>query len=208
MFIHFCEAYLGILPQFNLFRHLFWFKKKGGGGSKVVSGVYLQLHDGMVGEYITMPLNTSLKGWNARWFYMKQSHPAIQCDIDQISKNQKSWSEKPTSIDMEQVKELLELMTGMKMSGLVVEVNFIMRRIQPYKERAHPGFDFKGDIDDTRERTENLAKEAMLHRAAELFAPNMSYTMPGQPKSFNYTNPPPQIKISTVVLVLFIPCWR
>ena len=43
IFIHFCEAFLGILPHFNLFRHLFWLKKKGGSGSKVVGGVYLQL---------------------------------------------------------------------------------------------------------------------------------------------------------------------
>ncbi|XP_066316760.1 esterase PIR7B-like [Miscanthus floridulus] len=62
-------------------------KKKGGGGSKVVGGVYLQLRDGMVGEYLTVPLNTSLKGWNARWFYMKQSHPAIRCDVDHILKS-------------------------------------------------------------------------------------------------------------------------
>ena len=41
IFIHFCEAYLGILPHFNLFRHLFWLKKKGGSGSKVVGDVYL-----------------------------------------------------------------------------------------------------------------------------------------------------------------------
>ena len=41
MFIHFCEVYLGILPHFNLFRHFFWLKKKGGGSSKVVGGVYL-----------------------------------------------------------------------------------------------------------------------------------------------------------------------
>ena len=85
VFIHFCEVYFGILPHFNLFRHFFWLKNKGGGGSKVVGGVYLQLHDGMAGEYITVPLNTLLKGWNARWFYMKQSHPTIRCDIDQIS---------------------------------------------------------------------------------------------------------------------------
>ena len=71
IFIHFCEAHLGVLPHFNLFRHLFWLKKKGGCGSKVVSGVYLQLWDGMASEYITVPLNTSLKGWNVRWFYMK-----------------------------------------------------------------------------------------------------------------------------------------
>ena len=87
--------------------------------------------------------------------------------------------EKPISANMEQVKELLELIRGMKMSGVVVAVNFILRRIQPYKERAHLGFDFKGDTDGTRERMERLTKEAVLHRAAELFAPNMSYTVPG-----------------------------
>ena len=40
IFIHFCETYLGVLPHFNLFRHLFWLKK-GGGGSKGVDSVYL-----------------------------------------------------------------------------------------------------------------------------------------------------------------------
>ena len=58
--------------------------------------MYLQLCDGMAGEYLTMPLNTLLKGWNARWFYMKQSHPAICCDVDHILKSQKqtvlTWS--------------------------------------------------------------------------------------------------------------------
>ena len=43
IFIHFYEAFLGVLPHFNLFRHLFWLKKKGGGDSKVVGDVYLQL---------------------------------------------------------------------------------------------------------------------------------------------------------------------
>ena len=129
VFIHFCEVYLGILPHFNLFRHFFWLKKKGGGNSKVVGGVYLSLHDGMVSEYIPMPLNTSLKGWNARWFYMKQTDSTVRCDVNQISENQRSWSEKPTSADMELVKELLELMRGMKMSRVVVVVNFILLHV-------------------------------------------------------------------------------
>ena len=77
IFIHFYETYLGILPHFNLLCHLFWLKKRGGAGSKVVGGVYLQLRDGMASEYLTVPLNTSMKGWNTRWFYMKQSHPAV-----------------------------------------------------------------------------------------------------------------------------------
>ena len=61
----------------------------------------MQLRDGMAGEYITVLLNTSLKGWNARWFYMKQSHPAIRCDVDHVPENQRSWSERPSSADME-----------------------------------------------------------------------------------------------------------
>ena len=28
IFIHFCEVYLGILPHFNLFRHLFWRRRE------------------------------------------------------------------------------------------------------------------------------------------------------------------------------------
>ena len=96
-------------------------------------------------------------------------------------------------------------MRGMKASEVVVTVNFILRRIQPCKERAHPGFDFKGDTDGTRERMKNPSKEAVLHQAAELFTPNVSYTVLGQPKSFNCTNSPPRVKISTVVPGAFYP---
>ena len=78
---------------------------------------------------------------------------------------------------MDQVKELLELMRGMKVNRVVVAVSFIVRHIHPYKERAHMGFDLKGDTNDTRERTERLTKEAMLHWATELFAPNLPYNM-------------------------------
>ena len=129
IFIHFCEAYLRILPHFNLFRHLFWLKKRGGGGSKVVGGVYLQLRDGMAGEYLTVPLNTSLKGWNTRWLHMKQSHPAVHCNADHIPESQRSWSETPSSTDMEQVRELLGLIKGMKTNSGLVAASFIVRRV-------------------------------------------------------------------------------
>ena len=95
----------------------------------MVGSVYLQLRDGMAGEYITVPLNTLLKGWNAKWFYMKQSHPAIHYDIDHILESQKSWSERPSSADMEQVRELLGLIKGVKMNSALVEASFMVRHI-------------------------------------------------------------------------------
>ena len=100
-----------------------------GGGSKVVGGVYLQLRDGMAGEYLTVLLSTSLKGWNTRWFYMKQSHHAVRCNADHIPKSQKSWSETPSSANMEQVRELLGLIKGVKTNGGLVVASFIVRRI-------------------------------------------------------------------------------
>ena len=198
IFILFCEAYLGILPHLNLFCHLFWLKKKGGGGSKVVGGVYLELRDGMASEYLTVPLNMSLKGWNTRWFYMKQSHAAIHCDANHILESQKSWSERPSSADMEQVRELLDLIKGVKTNGGLVVASFIVHHVQPCKERAHAGFDFKGDIDGTRERTKRLSRDAIIRQADKLFAPNASFVVSKQTRAFNCMNPPPQEKASIV----------
>ena len=61
--------------------------------------------------------------------------------------------------DMDQVNELLGLIKGVKTNGGLVAASFIVRRIQPYKERAHPGFEFKGETDGTQERPENTIQE-------------------------------------------------
>ena len=41
VFIHLCEAYLGILPHFDLFCHFFCLKSHGGSRSRVVGSAYL-----------------------------------------------------------------------------------------------------------------------------------------------------------------------
>ena len=65
----------------------------------------------------------------------------------------------PSSTNMEQVRELLGLIKGVKTNGGLVAASFIVRRIQPCKERAHTGFDYRGDDDGTRERTERLTEK-------------------------------------------------
>ena len=103
---------------------------------------------------------------------------------------------------MEQVRELLDLIKGMEINDELVAASFIARRVQPCKERAHPGFDFKGDDDRTRERLERWTRKDVLERATELFAPNASFSMSRQMKAFNCLNPPPQVTISIVLLML------
>ena len=161
--------------------------------------------DGMVGEYITVLLNTSLKGWNARWFYMKQSHIAIRYDADHIPESQKSWSERSSSADMEQVMELLDLIKGVRTNSGLVAASFIVCRIQPYKERGHAGYDFKGDTYSTREGTEMLSRDVVQERAAELFAPFALFNVSVMMRPFNYKNLPPQVTIPIILfMMLFI----
>jgi len=66
-----------------------------------------------------------------------------------------------------------------------------VHRVQPCKERAHPGFDFRGDDDGTRESTERLTKKEVIDRGRELFTSNVSFIWPKEMKAFNCTNPPP-----------------
>ena len=99
---------------------------------------------------------------------------------------------------MKKVRELLDLIKGVKMNGGLVAASFIVHRIQPCKKRAHAGFDFKGDTDDTLERSERLTKDDMLERAIGIFTPNASFNVSGQMRAFNCMNPPPQVNISTM----------
>jgi len=77
------------------------------------------------------------------------------------------------------VRELLGLIKGVKTNGGLVAVSFIVHRIQPCKEKAHPAFEFKGETDSTRERSEMLSRDVVQERAAELFAPLASFNLPG-----------------------------
>ena len=99
---------------------------------------------------------------------------------------------------MDQVKELLGLIKGVEINGELVAASFIVRRVQPCKERAHVGFDFKGDTDGTRERMERLLRDDVLERAVGLFALNASFSVLGQTRAFNCMNQPPQVNISIV----------
>ena len=102
---------------------------------------------------------------------------------------------------MEQMRELLDLKKGMKTNGGLVAASFIVRRVQPYKERAHVGFDFKGDTDGTQERIEMLLRDDVQERAVELFAPFASFNVLGMMRPFNYKNTPPQV---TILIFLFM----
>ena len=120
----------------------------------------------------------------------------IRCDVHHIPVNHSSWLERPNNADMEQVMELLDLINGVELRGELVAASFIVRRIQPCKERAHPTFDYKGDNDSTRESIDRLTKKEVIDRAMDLFTSNVSFSWLKGTKAFNCSNPPPQVTLS------------
>ena len=58
----------------------------------------------MVKEYIQVPLNTSLKGWTARWFNTRNDEPSLPANIDHLVEPNVNWSVRPSSSKMTQVE--------------------------------------------------------------------------------------------------------
>ena len=100
---------------------------------------------------------------------MPQGEHYVACDIDQIPVSNARWSERPSASGMEQVRELLALIDQRRLDGVIVATNFTFRRCQPSKERAHPAYEFQGDIDGTQEVPKPIGREEVKRRIGVLF---------------------------------------
>ena len=82
-------------------------------------------------------------------------------------------------------------------------MNFIFRWIQPYKERVHPRYEFRGETDGTREVPEQIEQDKVLRCATMLFNTVAHVAIKGPQRAFNITNPPlPVIICLTCILLL------
>ena len=61
----------------------------------------MQLWDRVASQYIVVPLNTNMKYWASKWFYIRQVELYVACDIDQIPVSNSKWSERLSSNGME-----------------------------------------------------------------------------------------------------------
>jgi len=85
----------------------------------------------MVKLYIQVPLNMSLKGWNAKWFYIQNAEPSLLADIDHLAVPSANWLARPNSSEMTQVDELLQILGQMhnNLDRVGVAINFVVLQI-------------------------------------------------------------------------------
>jgi hypothetical protein len=76
IFIHLCEAFLRISPNFPLFKHYFFLKYQSSDANrKVIGGV--GLHTCSRVSFLELPLKNSLRGWHGTWFYCENHEPSL-----------------------------------------------------------------------------------------------------------------------------------
>jgi hypothetical protein len=78
VFVHFCEAFLGIKPHWNLFRKFFRVKPQPSASNpRVVGGAGIQMREDAAEQYLSYKLIDTNQDWTAKWFYVTNHHPGL-----------------------------------------------------------------------------------------------------------------------------------
>jgi hypothetical protein len=78
VFIHFCEAFLGIKPHWILFRKFFRVKPQPSASNpRVVGGAGIQMRVDATEQYPSYKLIDSNQDWKAKLFYVTNHHPEL-----------------------------------------------------------------------------------------------------------------------------------
>jgi hypothetical protein len=92
VFVHFCEAFLGIKPQWVLFRKFFRVKPQPSANyPQVVGGADIQMREDAAEQYLAYKLIDSNQDWKSKWFFITNHHQELPKPSRKQSKHQ-SWS--------------------------------------------------------------------------------------------------------------------
>lgn len=65
---------------------------------------------------------------------------------------------------------MMEIIQDLNLNGVTVAINFVLRRLQPCKERVIPAYEYAGEVDIAREAPEKVEKDDAYFRLYEFFA--------------------------------------
>jgi hypothetical protein len=135
VFVHFCEAFVGIKPHWVLFRKFFRLKPQPSASDpRVVRGAGVQMREDTAEQYLSYKLIDSNQDWKSKWFYITNHHPDLPKPSGKQPKHQPWWNTEPTMQEGIQLPELLQKIKALREAGLRakhVTFSFMKRRVQP-----------------------------------------------------------------------------
>jgi hypothetical protein len=133
VFVHLCEAFLGILPHFGLWNCITVGLGRPRDNTSLWGGASLEMRRGRKTEYLDIPLKDSIKGWHLEWLIVENHGnslpPRLGRQPDVCTSN---WTESPTDLEMAEAGALLAEVELLKEKGLTAEAviaDFVFKNI-------------------------------------------------------------------------------
>ncbi|KAK1679351.1 hypothetical protein QYE76_040199 [Lolium multiflorum] len=204
IFITLCECFLGVHPNWALWKRVFCLRRNGSHGVAYnIGGVVICVRSDV--DYFDVKFPDSVQGWRKKWLYVhEESSDSVEYNIAPFDGKTKilrrrSWDAEATEEEklatealMNRIRELQNT-HGKELSGIQITAYFLRIRVQPLQARKNPLWTYAGDEDVERLSKDLLVKdlEKLIRRISKL---NKKDTIPSscQVKPFCSANPLPE----------------
>jgi hypothetical protein len=149
IFMHLCEAFLGVEPHFELFRFLFHLKPQPDSYVLyVVGSAGFQLRQGKDKVYVPYKLSSKVIDWKPKWFYVENQWESVPAITPGPPIQWPEWNKK--LVDSSQIPELLSRIADLRRKDLTREAivfDWMKRRILLLQARETFCFQYQGTTD-------------------------------------------------------------
>ncbi|KAK1669683.1 hypothetical protein QYE76_057842 [Lolium multiflorum] len=161
IFITLCECFLGVAPNWALWKRIFCIRRNGSHNVTYnIGGVVICVRTDV--DYFDVKFPDSVQGWRKRWLYIHEEsansveHNIIPFDGNAKIQRRRSWDaeaseeeKKATEALMSRIRQLQNT-RGKELSGVQITAYFLRIRVQPLQARKNPLWTYSGENDANR----------------------------------------------------------
>ncbi|KAK1617118.1 hypothetical protein QYE76_022635 [Lolium multiflorum] len=161
IFITLCEAFLGVQPNWALWKRIFFCRRNGSPNVAYnIGGVVISVRSTV--DYFDVKLPDSVQGWRKKWLYIQEeNHGCAEDNIPPFDGAEKifrrhSWDAEATDEEKASTEALmariheLQNTRGKELSGIQITAYFLRTRVQPLQARKYPLWKYAGEKDEDR----------------------------------------------------------
>ncbi|KAK1660979.1 hypothetical protein QYE76_049138 [Lolium multiflorum] len=204
IFITLCECFLGVPPNWALWKRIFLLRRNASRNATYnIGGVVICVRTDV--EYFDVKFPDSVQGWRKKWLYIHEEsansveHNIIPFDGNAKIQHRRSWDaeaseeeKKATEALMSRIRQLQNTQ-GEELSGVQITAYFLRIRVQPLQARKNPLWTYTGGNDANRLSSDLSAKdlEKLIRRISRL---NKKDPVPSscRVEPYSSTNPLPE----------------
>ncbi|KAK1629564.1 hypothetical protein QYE76_003879 [Lolium multiflorum] len=220
IFITLCECFLGVPPNWALWKRIFLLRRNASRNATYnIGGVVICVRTDV--EYFDVKFPDSVQGWRKKWLYIHEEsansveHNIIPFDGNAKIQRRRSWDaeaseeeKKATEALMSRIRQLQNT-RGEELSGVQITAYFLRIRVQPLQARKNPLWTYAGGNDANRLSSDLSAKdlEKLIRRISRL---NKKDPVPSscRVEPYSSTNPLPEVFLTILLCLLFLPFLR